>query len=100
MNGDGLADIYVVQVNEKRGGASYCAPQHDVIQLPDGVVPPLDRAPDLLFVGVNDARRFVSVKMQHAQPGCGAIAERWDRRTMLLSQGSFDNSGYMLLLEW
>jgi FG-GAP-like repeat len=97
VNGDGRADLYVVQANERTG---YCAPQSDVIQLPDGVVPPLDKAPDVLFVGVRDSRKFVPVQMRHAQPGCGAIAQRWDRRTMLLSQGSFDNSGYQLLLEW
>jgi FG-GAP-like repeat len=98
VNRDGRTDIYVVQVDDRRG--SWCGPQGKVIQLPKDVVPPPDRAPDVLFVGVRDARRFVPVKMQHSRPGCGAIAQRWDHRTMLLSQGSFDNSGYMLLLEW
>jgi FG-GAP-like repeat len=98
VNRDGKADIYVVQVNDVRG--AWCGPQGRVIQLPKDVVPPLDLAPDVLFVGVGDSRRFVPVPMQHKQPGCGAIAQRWDLRTMLLSQGSFDNSGYMLLLEW
>jgi hypothetical protein len=98
VNGDRWADIYVVQSDERKG--MYCGPQGMVVQLPDNVVPPPDRAPDVLFVGVRDARRFVPVPMRHAQPGCGAIAQKWDRRTMLLSQGSFDNSGYQLLLEW
>jgi hypothetical protein len=101
VNKDGVADIYVVQMDWEVG--KYCGPNGRTIQLPADVVPPRDQANDLLLVGkVRKNRRvqFRTVVLQHAQPGCGWIAERWDDRTMLVSEGSFSRSGYQLLLEW
>jgi FG-GAP-like repeat len=100
VNGDGLEDIYVVQVDTRKG--MYCGPQAGVIQLPPNVTPPYDRAPDILYVGnaATAAKRFRPVRLLHSQPGCGDFVQRWDRKTMLLSQASFDNSGFQLLLSW
>jgi FG-GAP-like repeat len=97
INQDGRRDIYVVQVDETKG--KYCF-HHGVKRLPPDVVPPRDTAPDLLFLGTRESVPFKRVVMDHAQPGCGNFAQRWDDRTMLLAQGSFDNPGYQLLLEW
>jgi FG-GAP-like repeat len=100
VNGDGLEDLYVVQVDTRKG--KYCGPQAGVIQFPANVTPPYDRAPDILYVGNarTAAKRFRPVRLLHSQPGCGDFAQRWDRKTMLLSQASFVNSGFQLLLSW
>jgi FG-GAP-like repeat len=97
VNQDGRRDIYVVQVDERKG--KFCF-HHGVKTLPPDVVPTRDAAPDILFLGTRESVRFKKVVMAHAQPGCGNRAQRWDDRTMLLVQGSFDNPGYQLLLEW
>ena len=55
---------------------------------------------DLAQPDEKDPATIPPVAMQHAMPGCGSVAERWDARTMLLSQGGFDHPGYHLLLEW
>jgi FG-GAP-like repeat len=96
VNNDGYADIYVVQTDFTK--RHYCKPGFVKI-LPPNVVPGQDYANDLLFVGDNKGG-FTKVVLAHAAPGCGYIAHRWDRRTMLLGQGSFDYPGYQLLLEW
>jgi hypothetical protein len=102
VNRDGRPDLYVVLVNAAKG--QFCSKRGRVVNLPANVTPPADAARDLLLVG-NGARRpaaarFTPVAMQHAMPGCGSVAERWDARTMLLSQGGFNHPGYHLLLEW
>jgi FG-GAP-like repeat len=97
INQDGRSDIYVVQVDESKGKFCY---HHGVKRLPPEVVPQRDNAHDILFLGTGQSVAFKKVVMDHAQPGCGNIAQRWDDRTMLLGQGAFDNPGYELLLEW
>lgn len=97
VNGDGRRDIYVVQVDESEG--KFCF-HHGVKRLAPDVVPDLDNAHDVLFLGTQGSVPYKKVVMDHAQPGCGNIAQRWDDRTMLLGQGAFDNPGYQLLLEW
>jgi hypothetical protein len=98
VNRDGTADLYVVQVNDAKG--QFCGPHKAVVTLPDDVIPPRDGARDLLLLGNGRNGLFTAVEMQHSQPGCGSIAQRWDARTMLLSQGGFNHPGYHLLLEW
>jgi FG-GAP-like repeat len=96
VNKDGYPDIYVVQKDS--GRKRYCSPGM-VVTFPPNVVPTTDYARDLLFIG-NAQRGYTKVELAHAYPGCGTIAHRWDQRTMLLAQGSFDYPGYQLLLEW
>jgi FG-GAP-like repeat len=95
VNGDGRRDVYVIQVDEGRG--TYCE-RDGVLNLPPNVTPSRDNAHDLLFLGTRVS--FRGVMMGHALPGCGYAAQRWDDRTMLLAQGSFDHPGFQLLLEW
>jgi FG-GAP-like repeat len=100
VNNDGLVDVYVVQVDSRTG--KYCGPGGGTgPNLPPEFMPPVDQAHDVLFVGRLDrSQPFVPVTMKHALPGCGSFAQRWDKRTMLLSGGSFTNAGFSMLLEW
>jgi FG-GAP-like repeat len=100
VNNDGLVDIYVVQVDSRKG--SYCGPGGGTgPNLPPEFRPPVDRARDMLFVGRRDRTRpFLPVTMKHAVPGCGSFVQKWDKRTMLLSGASFSNAGFSMLLEW
>jgi hypothetical protein len=100
VNQDGRPDLYVSLVNSAKG--QFCGPHGRVVVLPKDVIPPRDRAQDILLLGNarQAASRFTPVTMQHSLPGCGSFVERWDGRTMLLSQGGFNHPGYHLLLEW
>jgi FG-GAP-like repeat len=110
VNKDGIPDIYVVQADETVAGPCNTRQWHSWDPLncsdpssPPTFVPPLDLAKDLLFVGQRRgaATPYVRYTMNHAQPGCGWIAKRWDRpNTMLLQQASFNQRGYSMILEW
>jgi FG-GAP-like repeat len=105
VNMDNVPDIYVVQVDEVNG---YCAKGEDANKYWGGGttptewwIPPVDNARDILLVGTKrKSRPFTQITLQHAQPGCGYIAQRWGDQTMLLGQGSFDAAGNSLLLNW
>jgi hypothetical protein len=106
VNKDNISDIYVVQMNLE--STNYCG-RGSVANTwwgggptpPLHFTPPLDRAHDILFVGrKNKDLSYNRVKMLHALPGCGFIAQKWDDQTMLLGQGSWDSAGYSLLLNW
>jgi hypothetical protein len=111
VNRDRIPDIYVVQANEQRG--SYChkdnaSPADPLVcpaynPGPADAVPPLDAANDLLFVGTGNvkARQFAKVAMNHSEPGCGWIAQKWDKPSSMLLQGSsFNQAGSTMILEW
>jgi hypothetical protein len=111
-NRDNIPDIYVVQTDERTG--SYCtkdmaspadplvcpaSPDPD----PTDSVPPLDLANDVLFVGTGNVKapQYVRVAMNHSEPGCGWIAQKWDKPNSMLLQGSsFNQAGSTMILEW
>ena len=96
---NGYPDIYVVQTDETPGQL-YCGVVGRTVKMGKKKVPPLDKANDLLLVGASSGKKFSKTTLSHSQPGCGAIAQRWNDTTMLLGQGSFSYSGFSLLLEW
>lgn len=122
VNGDGKMDIYVVQDDQVRrypNGTSrsdvYCGGYRHIsenwwsggrnrITPPWNYVPPRDKAPDLLFLGVNSKapynNRFRQVRMKHSEPGCGYRVKKFGQRSLLLAQGSFDRPGHQLFLKW
>jgi hypothetical protein len=105
VNQDGVADIYVVQVDDTEG---YCSNPFDLQDWKQSCTsfPPIDTAPDLLFVGNSSNRAseqlsFTEVVLTHAEPGCGSLAETFgNNRTMLLAQGNMGRWGNNLLLQW
>lgn len=108
VNGDGKADIYIVQSDETTPG-SYCAGPFDSRQWwtkgnqpPVTFVPPVDVAPDLLLVGSsNNGSVYEEVFMWHSEPGCGFFTELFgNNRTMILGQGTNSRPGHSLLLQW
>ena len=121
INGDGILDLYVVQVDErtlKPDGSprpeTYCAgsfhpdkwwpvnkksPQSP----PNNFVPPCDMAPDIVFLGRRSPKcnlRFKVVRMKHKLPGCGYYVKKFGPRALVLAQGGFVRPGHQLLLEW
>lgn len=106
-NQDGIADLYVVQVDEATVGA-YCGNRgnwdpkpYTGVQPPADFVPDKDVAPDLLLLGSPSGGGFTTVSMAHSEPGCGYVAERFgNNRTMILTQGSTSHPGHNLLLQW
>ena len=109
VNGDGVADIYLVQTDTKTIG-SYCYTGSDT-DLQGGKLQPaqqtefthLDLAPDLLLVGslAGPSLSFTEVPMEHAEPGCGYKVDLFgNNHTMILAQGDFFHRGHNLLLQW
>jgi FG-GAP-like repeat len=115
-----MDDIYVVQTDEGTPG-SYCVEGEvgNRRQLwgrgnkpPASYVPPLDEAHDFLLVAKKNSSSsfggdnaalplsFQVVTMDHAEPGCGFMVERFHNHSLLLAQGSRDRLGHNLLVEW
>jgi hypothetical protein len=107
FNGDGVWDVYVVQTDEMTDG-SYCAGTFSNrrfwgkgVNPPASFVPPLDVAHDFLFIGQSTYQpSFEIVRMNHSEPGCGFMVERFQNNSLLLAQGTRDRPGHNLLLEW
>ncbi len=98
-DGDGIKDIYVVQVDEEEG---YCARRADLLSL-GGDAPPLDNARDLLFAGVGSFQFAEPVAMDHELPGCGFLVERFgdeSAKALVLAHGNNSRPGYNVLLTW
>ena len=116
VNGDGLLDLYVVQVDVTPNVTNYCfnglfKPKNwwgfASPQSPSNYTPPLDEAPDLLLLGKPKGANFSAqdlfdeVFMEHAEPGCGFFLERFgSNRTLILGQGNHEMPGHNLLLQW
>jgi len=103
VNRDGIADLYVVQVDEATSG-SYCASKYQKTwsgaQPPESFVPDRDVAADLLLLG-SESGDFTEVVMQHSEPGCGSMVELFgNNHTMILAQGNNGRPGHNLLLQW
>jgi FG-GAP-like repeat len=123
-----MDDIYVVQTDEGTPG-TYCVPgeldsrrRRQLLgrgnQPPASYVPPLDEAHDFLLVAQKNSSlsslslssfggnavvpllSFQVVTMDHAEPGCGFLVERFQNHSLLLAQGSRDRLGHNLLVEW
>jgi FG-GAP-like repeat len=108
VNHDGKADLYITQVDQATRG-TYCAEGNfntrkfwgRGVNPSASFVPPLDEAHDFLFLGQSsDEPSFEIVTMEHAEPGCGFMVERFQNKTLLLAQGTRDRPGHNLLLEW
>lgn len=116
VNGDGLIDLYVVQVDVTKNATNYCfngffKPKYwwgfPSPQSPVNYTPPLDNAHDLLLLGKTRVANFSAedlfdeVFMNHAKPGCGFFLERFgSNRTLILGQGNHAQPGHNLLLQW
>jgi hypothetical protein len=95
VNGDGKADLYIVQLNETASRTNYCSYLSNTtdfyntsFRAPDDYTPPLDEARDQLLIA-NNAGAFDNHTMDFAEPGCGWLAERFGGgKTMILAQGS------------
>jgi len=91
-NGDGVADVYVVLVDERPDNA-YCGGGFQDrewwatgSQPPVEFTPPADMAQDLLLIGDDSTGGFTVVNMTHAAPGCGFFVEKFgnDRCVLLV----------------
>jgi hypothetical protein len=109
VNEDGVADLYIVQVDLTPVSTNYCSYMSRTVDFygkpgpraPDSFTPPLDLANDVLLIGNTDGSLFTKHIMNFARPGCGSRAERFGGgKTMILAQGSEDRSGHNLLLQW
>ena len=120
-NRDGVLDLYIVQNDERkreRNGSlrakGYCSsPIHRYRDWftgprteqtpPANYTPPLDRAPDLLFLGRRRGtrtRRFKLVTMKHKEPGCGYFVKKFGNHSLVLAQGGPERHGHQLFLQW
>jgi FG-GAP-like repeat len=106
-NSDGILDVYVVQTDEVTLN-TYCAANFDHRmfwgfgnQPPARYVPPLDEAHDFLLIGTSSGEpAFITVEMGHEEPGCGFMVERFQTNSLVLAQGTREQPGHNLLLEW
>ena len=107
-NDDGHLDLYVVQVDEATPN-TYCSGSFNKdlywgsgTQPPDSYIPPLDTAPDLLFMNTGGvAPKFMTVAMEHRVPGCGFYIEPFgSNSTLLLSHGNNRRPGQNVILQW
>lgn len=107
VNGDGLPDLYVTQVDEDTSG-QYCSRSGfnkvdwwGTTNLPpDDYVPPADQAHDLLLIG-NIRGGFRPITMEHSEPGCGFFLEKFGNdRTVILGQGDHNRPGHNMILQW
>jgi hypothetical protein len=109
VNDDGMADIYIVQLDETANRTNYCSYLSNTTDFygdnrgpraPDDYTPPLDQANDVLLIA-NSGGSFDTNMMNFSEPGCGWLAERFGGgKTMILAQGSQDRPGHNLLLQW
>ena len=92
VNKDGYKDLYVVQYV-----GTGCAKN-------DNVVPTVDRARDILFVGGQDSSgkvKWDKVVMENELRGCGGFVKRFgDDAKAVLANGNHEHSGFHYLLEW
>lgn len=112
VNGDGIKDLYVIQVDRREG--KYCAYSGGSVnkwwgggtQPAASWIPPLDEAPDFLFVGQgfnsNNQIEFTPYKLSHRFPGCGSLARKYgaDGKSLVLAQGDHSHAGHNILLKW
>lgn len=109
-NADGYKDIYVVQYYS---GIKYCTVDMnkedkqrfwgDDKYPPKTWEPQLDQAKDILLVGKSvegDKVSFDKVEIQHYFRGCGRFVEKFDERSLILSEGSRRQAGYLYHLDW
>lgn len=90
VNGDGMKDIYVNQMNQQDCGKSKG-------------VPTIDRARDLLFVGIlkDGKKTWEPVRMDSQLRGCGGFMEKFgNETTMVLANGNHEHTGYHYILKW
>lgn len=106
-NGDGLADMYVVQ-NDELSDSTYCAGSFrarswwdEGNQPPAEFVPPVDNAPDIVLLGERTDAKFRKILMDHREPGCGHLVQKFgSNQTLILAQGTSSRPGHNLLLQW
>lgn len=110
VNSDGSPDIYIPLTDELSLN-TYCA---DVFnnrlwwekgnQPPSNWTPPIDTVADLLILGKTSNGKYKAeqlIPMEHAEPGCGWMVERFGNgRTMILAQGTGNRPGHNLILQW
>jgi FG-GAP-like repeat len=110
VNSDGSPDIYIPLADELTLD-TYCA---DVFnnrlwwekgnQPPPNWTPPIDHVADLLILGKTGNGTYLAehfIDMDHAEPGCGWMVERFGNdRTMILAQGTGNRPGHNMILQW
>lgn len=110
VNSDGSPDIYIPLADELTLD-TYCADVFDNRlwwkkgnQPPSNWTPPIDPVADLLILGKTSDGTYAaeqSISMDHAEPGCGWMVERFGNgRTMILAQGTGNRPGHNLILQW
>jgi hypothetical protein len=110
VNSDGSPDLYIPMADELTLD-TYCA---DVLdnrlwwakgnQPPVDWTPPVDYVADLLILGKTGNGTYLAehfIDMDHAEPGCGWMVERFGNgRTMILAQGTGNRPGHNMILQW
>lgn len=110
FNRDGINDMYVLQTDEKSFG-SYCLGSKqfnrsnfwspEMKHPPEGWVPPLNKAKDLLFVGRLDEMKFSKKTIKIPKVGCGTRVQTFgNNHTLVLSQAQVQRQGQTFLLQW
>ena len=72
--------------------------------IPDDWVPPMDNAPDLLFVGRNtiQPKQYRKVQLDLNVRGCPGMVRRFgdDGQTLLLVVANFNKGGFHAIVDW